>query len=149
MWAHIFMLKIRRCDLIESIHTLGLSVSYDRVLQISTDLGNAVCRQYQEEKVVCPPNLRSGLFTTAAVNNIDHNPSSTSSRIFSWNRDIDLPALLKHLAVKEHALLFHKLRKLTKNPWQNFLSLKLRLHYLFFLTKHLQFQKRGASCKER
>ncbi|KAL9954824.1 hypothetical protein ACROYT_G042404 [Oculina patagonica] len=72
--------KSRSRDLIETMHTLGLSVSYDRVLAISTDLGNAVCRQYQEEKVVCPPNLHSGLFTTSAVDNIDHNPSSTSAR---------------------------------------------------------------------
>lgn len=31
------------------------------------------------EKVVCPPQLRGGVFTTAAVDNIDHNPSSTSA----------------------------------------------------------------------
>ena len=31
------------------------------------------------EKAVCPPQLRSGLFTVAAVDNIDHNPSSTSA----------------------------------------------------------------------
>ncbi|CAC5372614.1 unnamed protein product [Mytilus coruscus] len=35
------------------------------------------CQQYQEEGYVCPPSLRIGLFTTAAVDNIDHNPSST------------------------------------------------------------------------
>lgn len=62
------------------MHTLGLSVSYDRVLSISTDLGNAVCRRYLEENVVCPCNLRINLFTTAAVDNIDHNPSSTTAQ---------------------------------------------------------------------
>ena len=71
--------KTRSRDLVETMHSLGLSVSYDRVLAISTDLGNAVCRRYQEENVVCPSNLRSGLFTTAAVDNIDHNPSSTTA----------------------------------------------------------------------
>ena len=59
---------------------MGLSVSYDRVLAISTDLGNEVCRRYYEEGAVCPSNLRIGLFTTAAVDNIDHNPSSTTAK---------------------------------------------------------------------
>ena len=72
--------KTRSRDLVENMHTLGLSVSYDRVLSISTDLGNAVCRRYQEENVVCPCNLRLNLFTTAAVDNIDHNPSSTTAQ---------------------------------------------------------------------
>lgn len=29
---------------------------------------------------MCPPNLRLGLFTTAAVGNVDHNPSSTTAK---------------------------------------------------------------------
>ena len=61
------------------MHDLGLSVSYDRVLAISTDLGNEVCRRYKDEGAVCPSNLRLDLFTTAAVDNIDHNPSSTTA----------------------------------------------------------------------
>ena len=70
----------RSCDLVENMHTLELSVSYDIVLSISTDLVKAVCRRYQEENVVCPFNLRLKLCTTAAVNNIDHNPSSTTAQ---------------------------------------------------------------------
>lgn len=49
-----------------------MSVSYDRVLRL-------LCALYEEENVVCPPSLRHGLFTTAAVDNIDHNPSATSA----------------------------------------------------------------------
>ena len=32
------------------------------------------------EDVVCPPKLRHGLFTTGAVDNIDHNPSSATAK---------------------------------------------------------------------
>ena len=67
--------KTRKRELFD----LGLCISYDRVLSISTDLGNKLCHQYEMEKAVCPPNLRCGLFTTAAADNIDHNPSSTSA----------------------------------------------------------------------
>ena len=38
---------------------------------------NEVCAMYHAEGVACPPKLRRGLFTTAAVDNVDHNPSST------------------------------------------------------------------------
>ena len=68
----------RKRDLIDKLHKLGLSISYDRVLQISTELANTVCTLY-EEGVVCPPNLKKDVFTTAAVDNIDHNPSSTTA----------------------------------------------------------------------
>ena len=71
--------KTRSCDLAEKLHELGLSISYDRVLTISTDLGNSICCQYHHDDVVCPPSLRKGLFTSSAVDNIDHNPSSTTA----------------------------------------------------------------------
>ena len=32
------------------------------------------------EDVVCPPKLHQGLFTTGAVDNIDHNPSSATAK---------------------------------------------------------------------
>ena len=40
---------------------------------------SAVVKQYVEDEVVCPPNLRKGLFTTSAVDNIDHNPTATTA----------------------------------------------------------------------
>ena len=72
--------KTRKRDLVDTLFHLGLSVSYDRVLSISTDLGNNICRFFQQEGAVCPPELKVGLFTTGAVDNIDHNPSSTSAQ---------------------------------------------------------------------
>ena len=42
-------------------------------------MGNRVCAQFEEENAVCPINLRTGLFTTSALDNIDHNPSSTTA----------------------------------------------------------------------
>ena len=49
------------------------------MLEISAQLGDAAVSRYQEEGVVCPPVLRKGLFTTAAMDNIDHNPTSTTA----------------------------------------------------------------------
>lgn len=71
--------KTRRRDLVDELYRLGLSIAYDRVLSISSELGNNICRYFLLEGAVCPPKLKGGLFTTGAVDNIDHNPSSTSA----------------------------------------------------------------------
>lgn len=75
------MIHMKTCKraLVDTFFDLGLCISYDRVLDISTELGNKICHHYEVEKAVCPPQLKGGLFTTAAVDNIDHNPSSTSA----------------------------------------------------------------------
>ena len=41
----------------------------------------AVCKQYTEDNLVhvCPPGLRHHLYTVGALDNIDHNPSSTTA----------------------------------------------------------------------
>ena len=74
------MQKQERVVLVDKLHDLGLSIAYRRVLEISTAVGNSVCQQFHKQGVVSPPNLQSGHFTTAAVVNIDHNPSSTTAK---------------------------------------------------------------------
>lgn len=49
-------------------------------MSISTDIANSFCDRFDKDGVVCPPSLRSGIFTTAGFDNIDHNPSSTTAR---------------------------------------------------------------------
>ena len=75
--------KTRKRYLVDMLHENGLSISYDRVLEISGKLGEAVVNQYVEEGVVCPPVLKKGLFTTSAMDNIDHNPTATTAQSFS------------------------------------------------------------------
>ena len=69
----------RKRDIVDKLHRLGLFISYDHVLQLSTDLANAICQQYEDDNIVCQPGLRKNVFTTSAVDNIDHNPSSTTA----------------------------------------------------------------------
>ena len=42
-------------------------------------MGNQVINQFNHDEVVYPPSLKVGAFTTAAINNIDHNPSSNTA----------------------------------------------------------------------
>ena len=71
--------KTRKRSVVDTLFNLGLCVSYDRVLDISTALGNTVCHNYEMQAADCPPNLKAGVFSTSAIDNIDHNPSSTSA----------------------------------------------------------------------
>ncbi|KAL8592617.1 hypothetical protein ACOMHN_026547 [Nucella lapillus] len=72
--------QTRKKALVDNMFTLGLSVSYNRVLEMSTELASRACSQFHSDGVVCPMKLRSGLFTTAAIDNLDHNPSSTTAK---------------------------------------------------------------------
>ena len=72
--------ETRKRELVEKLAQLGISITYDRVLQISADMGNSVCELYRLEQVVCPPMLKLNLFTTSAVDNIDVNKSSTTAK---------------------------------------------------------------------
>ena len=64
----------------ENLYELGLSVSHDRVLEISTDVGTKICKFYDRLKTVCPPQLKQGAFTTSAVDNINHQTSATTAK---------------------------------------------------------------------
>ena len=96
--------QTRKKELVDSMFTLGLIVSYSRVLEISTELASKACGQFQRDGVVCPMKLRSGLFTTAAVNDLDHNPSSTSATDAFHGTAISLFSipLILLLEMKEH-----------------------------------------------
>ena len=71
--------RTRKRDLIDTQYELGWSISYDRILKILDTTKNTICAQYEKDDTVCPPNLRNGQFTTSAVDNNDHNTSSTHS----------------------------------------------------------------------
>ena len=72
--------ETRKRTLVDKFYNLGLSISYDRVLKLSTDMGNSVCAHFESEGVVCPPKLFKEVFTTAVVDNNDHNPSSVTAQ---------------------------------------------------------------------
>ena len=72
--------QTRQKNLIDKLYSLGLSISYERVLEIETATGNKICERFELEKTVCPPTRRKGLFTYGAIDNIDHNLSSSTSQ---------------------------------------------------------------------
>ena len=69
----------RKQDLVEMLYDLGLSVSCDRVLEISMDVGTKICNYYNRLKSV-PTTAEKGVFTTSAVDNINHQTSATTAK---------------------------------------------------------------------
>ncbi|CAC5367122.1 unnamed protein product [Mytilus coruscus] len=88
--------ETRKRDLVDKLYNLGLSISYDRVMNISTAMGNSICERFQNDDVVCPAKLRCDVFTTAAVDNIDHNLAPLQLRVFC----MELPFLFSNIRVK-------------------------------------------------
>ena len=74
----------RSRTLVDKFYHLGLCISYDRMLTLSTNLGNSICAQFEEDGIVCPVSLRFNIFSTFAVDNNGHNPSSRTATN-SWH----------------------------------------------------------------
>ena len=72
--------KIRSKKLIMQLYYMGISISYDRVLDLEDKIASSVCEQCEEDGVVSPICLKKGLFTVGAINNLDYNPTSTTSQ---------------------------------------------------------------------
>ena len=58
---------------ISTFHALGISVSYDRVMDVRRGLALSVSRRFAEDGVVVPSNIKRGVFTTGGVDNIDES----------------------------------------------------------------------------
>ncbi|KAK3889182.1 hypothetical protein Pcinc_006754 [Petrolisthes cinctipes] len=75
----------RSKTLIQQLFHMGICISYDRVMEIEDWIATSSCERFREDGVVAPACLRKGLFTVGALDNLDHNPSSTTSQSsFHW-----------------------------------------------------------------
>ena len=85
-------MQTRKRGLIDCRNNLGLCISYDRSLAyFNWCCQYRVCKMFHwRDGLVCPPQAFSGVFTTAAVDNIDHNPRSTSAHGFFHDTALSL-----------------------------------------------------------
>ena len=72
--------ETRKRHLVDCLYSLGLCVSYDRVMTIPTGVANSVCAKFDRDGVVVSPGLTKNTFTVGMVDHVDHNPSSTAAR---------------------------------------------------------------------
>ena len=57
----------------------NISISYNRLLDITRDLVNRILHQYERDGVFIPCNLKKNIFTITAKDNIDYNARSTTA----------------------------------------------------------------------
>ena len=50
------------------------------MIEIENSLAATLCKRFEQEGLACPANLRKGLFTVRALDNIDHNTTSTTAK---------------------------------------------------------------------
>ena len=93
-----FYTKTRRRKLVEMLHEHGISISYDRMLEISAQLGDATVSKYVDDGEVCPPVLQKGLFTTSAMDNIDHNSTAMTATTFFHGTSV---SVFQHLTKED------------------------------------------------
>ena len=58
----------------------GISISYDRLLDVTRDMAMRSLSQYKRDGVFLPKNLLKNIFTIFAKDNIDNSRSSTASK---------------------------------------------------------------------
>ena len=81
--------------MIDALFNLGMCISYDRLLNLISDISNTICEQYRVDGIVCPPKLRCGVHTSAAVDNLDYNPTSSTAKDSFHGTGI---SLIQHLS---------------------------------------------------
>ena len=62
------------------MNNLGYSISYDLVIQLENQLASAFRHDIATNDVVCLSQLYKVLFTVGAIDNLDHNPLSTTAK---------------------------------------------------------------------
>ena len=54
--------ETREKKITEKLYSNGLCISYDRVIEIESNITKDLCQKYKHAEIVCPPSLYSGLF---------------------------------------------------------------------------------------
>lgn len=73
--------KTRKREFIDRLHALNISISYDQVRGLSSDMQMQFVNTSKKRTQYALPLLKTNVFTAAAADNIDHNTSSTTAII--------------------------------------------------------------------
>ena len=63
---------------IEKLASLGLSITCNRVSEIEEQVMTQEIKLFDEMGLLCPKNIKPNIFTTAAIDNIDRNSTSST-----------------------------------------------------------------------
>lgn len=69
----------RKEGVVDMIFQLGMSMAYDHVLQVVTDMANGTCEHFETEGVVCHFHVILGHFTVGSLDYCDQYPASATA----------------------------------------------------------------------
>ena len=95
--------RTRNKSIVDKLAHEGLCVSYARVRNIRQTISYQLCKQYKKDGIVCPPSLKYGIFTFCAIDNIDHNLSSSTAKKSFHGTSI---SIFQHPTVEEEYISF-------------------------------------------
>ena len=72
--------QARSKKLIQQLYQMGIIICYDRVTELEDWIATSTCEQFIQDGAVAPACLRKGLFTIGDLDNIDNDPSSTTTQ---------------------------------------------------------------------
>lgn len=79
LYIGLRLFKERNKDFIQTLNTLQLCPSYDRLKTIVNQMSNLTIESFEKHNVAVGYAFSKEQFTTAAFDNLDHNPSSSTA----------------------------------------------------------------------
>ena len=70
----------RSKQLVNTLHSYGLCISYDRLQKISRDIANSVIAHFEQEGIVVPMQALKNVLTIVYKDNIDVNTRAKTAR---------------------------------------------------------------------
>ena len=58
----------------------GICIGYKSLKSKVKQISNQLCSKYHQDGIICPPSLQTDLFTSAAIDNIDHDLSPATAK---------------------------------------------------------------------
>lgn len=71
---------VKSKKLVDQLHDLCISISYDRVIQLEKLISHSMCQQFLKDGIVCPSHLLRGICVIGGLDNVDHNSSSSTAQ---------------------------------------------------------------------
>ena len=87
--------------MVNKFSSLGLCILSNRIDEIQSVITQNVCQQYRLKERLCPDSLVENLFNTAAIDNIDHNETSSTSSSHFHGTSISVFQYCDNLIKKE------------------------------------------------
>ena len=69
----LILATTRKKRLVNNFASDGLSISYNRVEEIQSNITKYLSTTYNKQNIVCPPQFQNGYFMVIVTDNIDSN----------------------------------------------------------------------------